>query len=197
MRLPDTSPAATTKPIDTAMGASIDQIAASEAQLVIVCFGAPKQEQFLTEYGDRLPTACYVCCGASLDFVAGAVRRAPRGCREIGLEWAYRLAREPRRLWRRYLVRDVGAIPLFARMTGRRLIGRELVVSARCPTGPTGPTRTARRCERDGATATHRRRSTTWRARRTTARTDSDRRSASMVESPRRPTVRCNDGRLD
>ena len=44
--------------------------------------------------------------GAAIDFLAGTARRAPRWMSAAGLEWAYRLAREPRRLWRRYLLRD-------------------------------------------------------------------------------------------
>jgi N-acetylglucosaminyldiphosphoundecaprenol N-acetyl-beta-D-mannosaminyltransferase len=51
--------------------------------------------------------------GASLDFVAGTARRAPRWVSAAGLEWAYRLAREPRRLWRRYLVRDPEFVGIF------------------------------------------------------------------------------------
>ena len=97
------------------MRAAIDLIRTSGAQLVIVAFGAPKQEQFLTEYGDVLPPACFVCCGAGLDFIAGAVQRAPRWMSNVGLEWTYRLAKEPGRLWKRYLLRDAGAIALFRR----------------------------------------------------------------------------------
>ena len=127
---------------DEEMVQTIEHIRRSGAQLVLVAFGAPKQEQFLTQYGDRLPSACFVCCGASLDFIAGVVRRSPAWMYRAGLEWMYRLAMEPRRLWKRYLVRDSGAILLFSRMVVSRVAGRQLVVAhpgdAASPDRPTG-----------------------------------------------------------
>jgi N-acetylglucosaminyldiphosphoundecaprenol N-acetyl-beta-D-mannosaminyltransferase len=78
-------------------------IRASGADIVWVGLGTPKQdieaERLAIELG--IPA---VAVGAAFDFTAGAVREAPRWCRAIGLEWAYRLWREPRRLWRRYLI---------------------------------------------------------------------------------------------
>lgn len=98
----------------------------SDAELVLLAFGAPKQEQLLHELAEHLPSACYVCCGASLDFVAGRVSRAPEWVSRLGFEWMYRLMKEPRRLWKRYIVRDVAALPIFASMIYKRLRGETL-----------------------------------------------------------------------
>ena len=61
--------------------------------------------------------------GASLDFVAGIVARAPGWVSHAGLEWLYRLSREPRRLWRRYLVRDPKFLLVLARALASRRRG--------------------------------------------------------------------------
>jgi N-acetylglucosaminyldiphosphoundecaprenol N-acetyl-beta-D-mannosaminyltransferase len=87
--------------------------------LVLVALGAPKQELFIDEAGPRLGASVLLGLGATLDFVAGTVRRCPRWVSSIGLEWLFRLAREPRRLWRRYLVRD----PAFFLILLRQLMG--------------------------------------------------------------------------
>ncbi|MBM3271646.1 MAG: WecB/TagA/CpsF family glycosyltransferase, partial [Candidatus Sericytochromatia bacterium] len=60
-----------------------------------------------------LPTTVNIGVGASIDFLAGRVRRAPAWIGRLGLEWLFRLALEPRRLWRRYLLRD---LPFLARL---------------------------------------------------------------------------------
>jgi N-acetylglucosaminyldiphosphoundecaprenol N-acetyl-beta-D-mannosaminyltransferase len=81
-------------------------IRAAAPHIVLVCFGAPKQELFIHEARQVLGSAVLLGVGAAIDFIAGTVRRAPRWISAMGLEWAYRLACEPTRLWRRYLVRD-------------------------------------------------------------------------------------------
>jgi N-acetylglucosaminyldiphosphoundecaprenol N-acetyl-beta-D-mannosaminyltransferase len=86
--------------------AAADAIRAARADLVLVAFGAPKQELWMHRRKEALAPAVLVGVGASLDFLAGRVRRAPRWVSDSGLEWLWRLAREPRRLWRRYLVDD-------------------------------------------------------------------------------------------
>ncbi len=75
-------------------------------EIVVVGLGAPKQELFIHESKEALAPAVLLGLGASIDFVAGTIPRAPAWMSKNGLEWAYRLGREPRRLWRRYLVRD-------------------------------------------------------------------------------------------
>ncbi len=107
----------------------LEQIRELGVDLVLLAFGTPKEQHLLDQFADQLPPACFVCCGASLDFVAGKVRRAPGWMSALGMEWIFRLAVEPRRLWKRYLVQDVAVLPLFVSMAVRRLLGRRLVQS--------------------------------------------------------------------
>jgi N-acetylglucosaminyldiphosphoundecaprenol N-acetyl-beta-D-mannosaminyltransferase len=101
--------------------AALDQARAARAQLVLVGLGAPKQERWIWRNRGALGTAVALGLGASIDFLAGRVPRAPRCVARVGLEWAWRLAREPRRLWRRYLVRDPRFAFVLAREVERRV----------------------------------------------------------------------------
>jgi N-acetylglucosaminyldiphosphoundecaprenol N-acetyl-beta-D-mannosaminyltransferase len=92
--------------VDHVDGALIEKIRAAQPDIVLVALGAPKQEIFCHEHRDALAPAVLLGIGASLDFIAGTKRRAPRWISESGLEWLYRLAQEPRRLAYRYLIRD-------------------------------------------------------------------------------------------
>jgi N-acetylglucosaminyldiphosphoundecaprenol N-acetyl-beta-D-mannosaminyltransferase len=85
-----------------------------------MALGAPRQELLIDALRDRIRPAVSLGIGAGLDFIAGTVQRAPRVLQRLGLEWLYRLAREPRRLWRRYLVND----PKFAVILWRTLRAR-------------------------------------------------------------------------
>ena len=79
-------------------------INASGATCLIVGLGAPKQEIWITRHRHAMPgVKVYMGVGATIDYEAGAVRRAPRWMTKSGLEWVYRIATEPRRYWRRYL----------------------------------------------------------------------------------------------
>lgn len=80
------------------------QLAASQADIVYVALGSPKQEQVIALLRDALPQAWWLGVGISFSFVAGKVKRAPRWMQRLGLEWVHRLIQEPRRLARRYLV---------------------------------------------------------------------------------------------
>jgi N-acetylglucosaminyldiphosphoundecaprenol N-acetyl-beta-D-mannosaminyltransferase len=95
--------------------AAAEAIRASGAQLVLVAFGAPKQELWMHRHRARLAPAVLLGVGATLDFVAGRIRRAPTWISNAGLEWLWRLAREPRRLWRRYLVDDPAFLSILLR----------------------------------------------------------------------------------
>ncbi len=83
--------------------AVVERINASGAGSVWVSLGCPKQEQWMADHRGRVQ-AVMVGVGAAFDFHAGNVRRAPAWMRGSGLEWLHRLASEPRRLWKRYLV---------------------------------------------------------------------------------------------
>jgi N-acetylglucosaminyldiphosphoundecaprenol N-acetyl-beta-D-mannosaminyltransferase len=82
---------------------AVARIAAARPDVVWVGLGTPRQDQTVHRFGGRLD-APVVAVGAAFDFVAGTRRQAPVWMRQVGLEWLYRLAREPRRLARRYLV---------------------------------------------------------------------------------------------
>lgn len=81
----------------------ISKIRDSGANLVWVGLGCPKQEHWIARNKHRLPPAVYFGIGAAFAFHAGEVRQAPALLQKIGLEWLYRLAMEPRRLFKRYL----------------------------------------------------------------------------------------------
>jgi N-acetylglucosaminyldiphosphoundecaprenol N-acetyl-beta-D-mannosaminyltransferase len=78
----------------------------ARTQLLFLALGAPKQEILAHRIRDLVRPAVILGIGASLDFIAGTAKRAPEWLSAAGLEWLYRLAHEPRRLWRRYLIRD-------------------------------------------------------------------------------------------
>ena len=78
--------------------------------VVLFGFGAPKQELWVHAHADRLEAKVALCIGATIDFLAGEKRRAPRWMRRVGLEWLHRLSTEPRRLAKRYL-RDAWIFP--------------------------------------------------------------------------------------
>ena len=83
----------------------IERLRAARPQIVFVALGAPKQELWISRAMDEISPAVAIGVGASLDFIAGRLKRSPTWMSRVGLEWAYRLAQEPRRLWYRYLVR--------------------------------------------------------------------------------------------
>jgi N-acetylglucosaminyldiphosphoundecaprenol N-acetyl-beta-D-mannosaminyltransferase len=81
----------------------LDEINRSQADVVWVGIGVPKQEKWMAAMRGRLRAPVLVGVGAAFDFHAGLVSQAPRWMQSMGLEWAYRLLQEPGRLWRRYL----------------------------------------------------------------------------------------------
>jgi N-acetylglucosaminyldiphosphoundecaprenol N-acetyl-beta-D-mannosaminyltransferase len=80
----------------------VARINASAADVVWVGTGQPKQEKWMAAMRERLEAPILAGVGAAFDFHAGLVPQAPSWMQRVGLEWSYRLAREPRRLWRRY-----------------------------------------------------------------------------------------------
>ena len=84
----------------------LQSIRESGANCVWVGLGCPKQERWLYTHREQLPPAVYFGVGAAFNFHAGLVQQAPAWIRAHGLEWVYRLCREPRRLFKRYLVHN-------------------------------------------------------------------------------------------
>lgn len=80
--------------------------------LLIACFGCPKQEKWIYENIDKYDAKVTICAGATVDFLAGNVKRAPRWMSDHGLEWFYRLLQEPKRMFKRYLIDDVKILRL-------------------------------------------------------------------------------------
>lgn len=93
----------------------VAEIDASGAQVVWVGTGQPKQELWMHRMRPHLRAPLLVGVGAAFDFHAGLVPQAPRWMQRVGLEWSYRLAREPRRLWRRYARYNPAFVAGFAR----------------------------------------------------------------------------------
>lgn len=81
------------------------QIASSGAQILFVAITSPRKENFLFNYRDILSTVNFTMgVGGSFDVIAGITKRAPNWMQRIGMEWFYRFAQEPKRMWRRYLI---------------------------------------------------------------------------------------------
>lgn len=91
------------------------RIREAEPHIVLVALGAPKQEIFAIEQREALGRAVAIGIGASLDFIVGTKKRAPRWISYTGFEWLYRLVQEPRRLAGRYLLRDPRFVFILAR----------------------------------------------------------------------------------
>jgi N-acetylglucosaminyldiphosphoundecaprenol N-acetyl-beta-D-mannosaminyltransferase len=82
----------------------IDMIHRAEPDVLWIGLGTPKQERWMYEHRPKLRVPVVVGVGAAFDLNTGRIRQAPFWMREHGLEWAFRLLMEPRRLWRRYLL---------------------------------------------------------------------------------------------
>lgn len=89
--------------------AVIEEINASGAQILLVAQGVPQQELWIARHLPQLHIGVVMGVGGLFDFYSGRIPRAPMWIREIGFEWTWRLAREPRRMWRRYVIGN----PLF------------------------------------------------------------------------------------
>jgi N-acetylglucosaminyldiphosphoundecaprenol N-acetyl-beta-D-mannosaminyltransferase len=107
-------------------GSVVAQIRAARPDLLFVAMPTPRKEYFLGRWGAELDVPFSMGVGGAIDVIAGEARRAPRMVQRLGLEWAFRVAQEPRRLWRRYLVTNVTFVWLTARgvLTRRRPVDR-------------------------------------------------------------------------
>jgi len=94
----------------------LKMIREAKPDLLVMALGCPKQELLMRCWKHELTPTVAIGAGATLDFIAGNVQRSPAWMSAAGLEWLYRLAREPRRLAHRYLVRDTEIIKVAWRM---------------------------------------------------------------------------------
>jgi N-acetylglucosaminyldiphosphoundecaprenol N-acetyl-beta-D-mannosaminyltransferase len=95
---------------DAENGRILAAVAAVKPDLLVLGLGAPKQELWIHAHAARLEAKVALCIGATIDFLAGEKRRAPRWMRRVGLEWFHRLSSEPGRLAKRYM-RDAWVFP--------------------------------------------------------------------------------------
>ena len=96
--------------LDTDSAAIAEAIRAAGTDILVVSLGKPRQEKWVSEFGRATRARLILPFGASVDFLAGTRRRAPGWMQRSGLEWLYRLSREPRRLARRYLIQGPAAL---------------------------------------------------------------------------------------
>jgi N-acetylglucosaminyldiphosphoundecaprenol N-acetyl-beta-D-mannosaminyltransferase len=97
----------------------IDAINKSGATVLAIGAGSPKQEKWLVKYKSKFThVKIFLGIGATIDFEAGCKARAPKWMSEVGIEWAYRLLNEPRRLWKRYLIEG---LPFFRLILEQKL----------------------------------------------------------------------------
>lgn len=89
-----------------------EMISEVHPDLLIACLGCPKQEKWIYENYQKYDAKVSVCAGATVDFLAGNVSRAPKWMSDHGLEWFYRFLKEPKRMFKRYFVDDVKIIKL-------------------------------------------------------------------------------------
>lgn len=80
--------------------------------LLIACLGCPKQEKWIYENISKYDAKVSICAGATVDFLAGNVKRAPKWMSEHGLEWFYRFSQEPKRMFKRYFIDDIAILKL-------------------------------------------------------------------------------------
>ena len=84
----------------------------SHPDILIACFGCPKQEKWIYENYQKYDAKVSLCAGATVDFLAGNVNRAPKWMSDHGFEWFYRFLQEPKRMFKRYFVDDVRILTL-------------------------------------------------------------------------------------
>ena len=97
----------------------IDLINDSKPHILAVGLGAPKQEKFIHKYKERLNVPISLAIGASIDFEAGNITRAPKWMQKSGLEWFYRFLNEPKRMFKRYFIDDVKILKIFIKYRKR------------------------------------------------------------------------------
>jgi N-acetylglucosaminyldiphosphoundecaprenol N-acetyl-beta-D-mannosaminyltransferase len=101
------------QPVSALQATILEDINAFQPHILFVGMGMPRQEHWILDHADRISANVILPCGAAMDYIAGAVKAPPRWAGQWGLEWLFRLASEPRHLWRRYLVEPWYVLRLF------------------------------------------------------------------------------------
>jgi N-acetylglucosaminyldiphosphoundecaprenol N-acetyl-beta-D-mannosaminyltransferase len=94
---------------------TLDAIRQASPDILLVSFGAPKQEKWIMKHKDDLGVPVSIGVGYAFDVLGGHIKEPPRFVNRVGLEWLFRLVREPRRLWRRYIPGNVLFLGLLLR----------------------------------------------------------------------------------
>jgi N-acetylglucosaminyldiphosphoundecaprenol N-acetyl-beta-D-mannosaminyltransferase len=104
----------------------VDIINNSGANILVVGVGAPKQEKWIMKYKTKLSNIeIFMALGATIDFEAGNVERAPILFQKFYVEWLYRLYKEPKRLWRRYLIEDMAFVFMIFKLKLKNSISKK------------------------------------------------------------------------
>jgi N-acetylglucosaminyldiphosphoundecaprenol N-acetyl-beta-D-mannosaminyltransferase len=110
-----------------ALRTTVEFVLAHPARFVFLAVGSPRQEMLAAAIqATGRATGIGLCIGASLEFIAGAQSRAPVWMQHTGLEWLYRLGRDPRRLSRRYLLDSPSILPMLLRERSQRVVLRRM-----------------------------------------------------------------------
>ncbi len=99
----------------------IEQINQSQANILLVAYGAPRQELWIAAHQDQLRPSVCMGVGGLFDFYSGRISRAPLWLRELGMEWVWRLLQEPQRMWKRYIIGN----PLFLYRVWRQISNKK------------------------------------------------------------------------
>jgi N-acetylglucosaminyldiphosphoundecaprenol N-acetyl-beta-D-mannosaminyltransferase len=99
-----------------------NHINSAGADMLFVAMSSPRKEYWVAEHAHLLEVALIMGVGGALDVVAGVVVRAPRWIQDAGLEWAFRLFQEPRRMWRRYLLTNTRFVGIVLAAVGLRAL---------------------------------------------------------------------------
>lgn len=94
----------------------------SKPDILLACLGCPKQEKWVYENYSKYGAKVSICAGATVDFIAGNIKRAPAWMSNHGLEWLYRMTKDPKRLIKRYLIDDLKIIPLIFKYRNKNTI---------------------------------------------------------------------------
>ena len=100
----------------------VERVRAARPDVLFVAFGAPRQDVWIREHMVELNVPVAAGVGGTLNFLAGKIRRAPQWMQDLGLEWLYRVAQEPGRHWKRYLLED---LPIFLQLLAQTRVTPE------------------------------------------------------------------------
>jgi len=109
---------------DAEAAAMRDEIRAARPDYLWVCFGAPRQEYWMAANHAAFPGTLLIGIGAGFAYHAGELKRAPVWAQRLACEWVWRLAQDPRRLWKRYATTNPQFVAMFVSMIVKRMSGR-------------------------------------------------------------------------